>query len=654
MKKINKNVLIALLVVFGVLIGYAVGNIGNLGNSEEKNDFYEAINKEILNEKELDSDEGYWGLFGTETQDIIDDKAEAEVKSILENKENYSQDSDEYKITKLYNSCINKKDDLTTLNNYIKMINNSQNMNRLMDNILKINDELSLGIIIGTSIGKDFKDNSKIMIAINGFAFDGTGAGDYYINPLYSQYAGAFIKYDRELLKIYGYSEEEARDAVKRLFKVYTEIAKESKTIEESAKIENMYNVETLNELKEIYSNINIASFLKKFNKYDTIMLSDVKQAKKVNSLLTDEYLKVWKEYAIIEILRAYGPYAHSDYLKLADEMSAILQGTDVTTDTIEDKAIDLITTYFDSEISQRYVKKHVNKEDIEVFRSIIKDIISEYETKIKDNSWLSKNTKEKALLKLENMKINVGYPSTWEDYSKDYKLNDNLLDNIIQMKKVQTEFAQKLIENHEEFWIMSPMTVNAFYNPQDNSINFPAALLEARFYSKDNTYYQKLGALGAIIGHEISHSFDDNGALFDEKGNLNNWWTENDYKEFEKKQQEVIDYYNEFKMNGMRVNGKLTVGENIADLGGVSVIVSVAKRKGATNEDLKELFKSYANLWASKATDEYTMMQMMTDSHSPDKIRVNAVLSSIEEFYNVFEITKNNGMYKDQKVKVW
>lgn len=269
---------------------------------------------------------------------------------------------------------------------------------------------------------------------------------------------------------------------------------------------------------------------------------------------------------------------------------------------------------------------------------------------------WLSSTTKQKALLKLENMKVNVGYPKNWEDYSKNYKLTNNLLDNVINMNKVMVEYSNNTINNKEDYWLMSVLTVNAYYNPQDNSINFPIALLEYELYNEENSYYKNLGSLGTIIAHEITHAFDNNGALFDEKGNLNNWWTEQDYKEFEKLQEQVINYYNQYKINGKSVNGKQTVSENIADLGAVSCIVDIAKSKGATDEELKEVFEAYANIWASKSTEEYTKLLLIMDTHSPDKVRVNAVLSSIEEFYRLYNIIEDNQMYKseEERIRVW
>lgn len=619
-----------------------------------EDDFYANINNDIIENHELESDKEYWSLLFTETQDNVDDKVKGIVKEIISKKDTYQVGTDEYKVCKLYESTVNQENSIKKLDTYIESIDNSKNINELMNNLAKIDKELSLGIFINSALQNDYKDNTQTIVMVAPFSFDyGNIYSDYYTNPLYSSYVATYIEYDREIFKLYGYSDEEAKESVRKISRFYTEIAKNSKPMEELTEVQSFYNIVTKNELKDIYSNINIDTFLNYSNQYD-ISIVDEKQARSLNSYLTMENLETLKECIKLQILQNYGKYADIEYYNLINELEAKLTGTDITKDTIEDYAVDVIALYFDTEISQEYIKKYANDNSINEFKQIINDIIAEYKIKIRNNDWLSEKTKQKALLKLENMKVNVGYPDKWEDNSQKYDLNDNLLDNIINMNRVNVEFANNSIINKEKYWMMSPLTVNAYYNPQDNSINFPIALLDYELYNESNSYYQNLGSFGSIIAHEITHAFDNNGALFDENGNMNNWWQEEDYKKFEQLQKEVINYYNEYKINGKAVNGKQTVGENIADLGGVSCVIDIAKRKGATKEDLKEMFKSYANIWASKSTEEYTKLLLIMDTHSPDKVRVNAVLSSIDEFYNTFDIQESDGMYKEKRIKVW
>lgn len=619
------------------------------------NDYYNSINENIINNNELESDKEYWSLMFTKTQDTIDDKVSGIVKEIISKKESYDIDSTEYNICKLYESIIDQENDLSILNEYIKNIDNSNNINELMNNIAKINNELSIGIFINPALQDDYKDNAKTIVNIAPFSFDyGNIYSDYYTNPLYSSYIAIYIEYDREIFELYGYSKEKAKESVRKISRFYTEIANSSKSMEELSEVQNCYNIVEETELTEIFDNININVFLNKYGNSYEISIVDKQQAKVLNDLLVESNLDTLKECAKLQLLQNYGPYADIKYYKLMDKLNAELTGTEITKDTIEDYAIDVVATYFDSEITQIYVSKYAKEESIKLFENIIDDIIKQYKIKIQNNSWLSPTTKQKALLKLENIKVNVGYPKNWEDYSKDYKITNNLLNNVINMNKVIVDYSNNSIINKEDFWLMSPLTVNAYYSPQDNSINFPIALLEYELYNEENSYYKNLGSLGTIIAHEITHAFDNNGALFDEKGNLNNWWTEEDYKEFERLQQQVINYYNQYKINGKSVNGKKTVSENIADLGSISCVVDIARSKNAKDEELKEMFEAYANIWASKSTEEYAKLLLIMDTHSPDKVRVNAVLSSVEEFYRVYNILEGDQMYKIERIKVW
>ncbi len=621
-----------------------------------KDDFYANINDDIIANHELESDKGYWSLMFTETQDKIDDKKTDIVKEIVSKKNTYAIGTSEYKICKLYESIINQKNSMQTLEPYIASIDHSNSIDELMNNLAEIDRELSLGIFINSALQNDYKDNTQTIVMIVPFSFDyGNIYSDYYTNPLYSSYVATYIEYDREIFKRYGYSEEEAKESVRKISRFYSDIAKNSKSMEELTQIQSFYNIVTKNELKDIYSNINIDAFLNYGEQYD-ISIVDEKQARSLNSYLTMDHLETLKECIKLQILQNYGRYADIEYYNLMNELEAKLNGTDITKDTVEDYAVDVVSLYFDTEISKEYIKRYANENSINEFEQITNDIIAEYKIKIKNNEWLSEDTKQKALRKLENMQVNVGYPDKWAESAQEYDITDNLLDNIINMNKVSVEYANHAIINKEKYWMMSPLTVNAYYSPQDNSINFPIALLDYALYDANNSYYQNLGSFGSIIAHEITHAFDNNGALFDEKGNMNNWWQEEDYKKFEELQKEVIGYYDEYKIDGKAVNGKQTVGENIADLGGVSCIVDIAVRNGATKEELKEMFKAYANIWASKSTGEYTKLLLIMDVHSPDKVRVNAVLSSIDEFYNTFDIKEDDGMYKEgeERLKVW
>ena len=650
-KQKTKDKVIVSSICIAVLLFVLISNIfSNKENEKLKvgQDYYEYANKNILENKELKDDEAYWSLLATETQDKIDDKILNIVKQAKDENEN---------IAKLYNSVINQKNDLSIIDSYIQKIDNSKNIKEFLNNVLKINNDLSMGLLINYTIESDYKNNEESIVNIYPFIFDfGTMYSDYYTNPIYSNYIGTYIKYDREILKLYGYSEQEAKETVRKISKFYMEIANNSKSMEELNEVSEIYNIQTSEAIEGIYTNINIDKFLNNYNKKLNVSVVDINQAKALNEYLKEENLEVLKEYVKLQILQNYALYANQDYYNLMRKFEAEQMGIEVEEYTIEEYARDIVSSYFDTEISKIYLNENVNETSTKYFKDMVKDIIAQYKVKIQNNEWLSSGTKEKALIKLENMNVNICYPNQWPTYSNKYALSENLLENIINMNKVQVEHALQSTLNNEDYWAMSTLTVNAFYNAQDNSINFPAAILEYDLYNENNSYYKNLGSLGMIIAHEITHAFDNNGALFDEKGNFNNWWSEEDYKKFEELKDDVINYYDNYKINGKSVDGEQTVSENIADLGAVSCIVEIAKQKGAKEKEKKELFEAYANVWASKSTDEYAMLLMSMDNHSPDKIRVNGVLQSIDEFYEVYDIKDKYDMYKtkEERVKVW
>lgn len=657
-KKLNVKNLISTILVILVVISFLITGLGENDNINYGLDYYDAVNKEIIESEELKEDEMYWSLLFTEVQDKIDENVDNIVKDIISKKDTYEDGSVESKMCMLYDSVLNSKEDIEKIDTYINKIDSSNNISLLLSNINNINNELSTSLLFSTGIENDLKDNEKTMLVIAPFMFDfGNIYSDYYTNPLYSSYVSMYIKYDREILKLYGYTEEEAKDTVRNISKFYSKIAEKSKTMEELTDVEKMYNIVGIDKVKDIYSNVNLNMFIDKYSgSYDTICLMDEEQAKLYNELLTNENLDTLKEIAKLQLLQNVAPYADTRYYELMNKMDAEMSGTEVTTDTKEDYAIDVVASYFDSEITQEYIKLYGKTDEIDEFKNIIEDIIKEYKNKINNNTWLSETTKNKALLKLDKMKVNVGYPEKFEDFSKDYKLTNDLFDNVVNMDKVIVEFTEDAVKNKEKYWLMSALDVNAYYNAQENSINFPIALLEYDLCNENSSYYEKLGSFGMIIAHEITHAFDDTGALFDENGNLNNWWTEKDFEEFEKLQKEVIAYYDKYLYENKKVNGTNTVGENIADLGAVSCIIDVAKNKGATDEELKEMLIAFANIWASKSTDEYVSMVINMDTHAPDKVRVNAVLSSIDEFYRLYNIEESDEMYKleEDRIKVW
>jgi putative endopeptidase len=300
----------------------------------------------------------------------------------------------------------------------------------------------------------------------------------------------------------------------------------------------------------------------------------------------------------------------------------------------------------------------------------LVKDLQNAFEDRLKENTWMSDSTKAKALEKLHAMYINVGYPDKWEDMEKfvDIRESENLVENYIRI--VQESRAAMF----RKYWhqpvdktqmACTPQTVNAFYNPLFNSINFPAAILQPPFFDPEADYAANYGAIGVVIGHEMSHGFDDQGCQFDKDGNLKNWWTADDKAKYDERTKVLADWFSEQEvLPGLKINGQKTLGENIGDNGGLKIAYRAFENR-MKQEPLKKaegftpaqrFYLAYARVWASNATPEYTAMIVNSDVHSPNRARVMAALPMIDSWYDAFKIKPNSKMFitKEKRANIW
>lgn len=292
--------------------------------------------------------------------------------------------------------------------------------------------------------------------------------------------------------------------------------------------------------------------------------------------------------------------------------------------------------------------------------QSMVDDFLDVYATRINGLEWMSAGTKKEALAKLDAMTARIGVPDVWpqDRYGIEVKTPEEgglYIDNILAVLQAdrEYEFATKDEPVDGTLWEDPPQTINAFYDLSGNNITLLAGVLNSPFYSGDATEEENLGGIGMIIAHEITHAFDSSGSQYDSNGNLRNWWAQDDAKKFEELGQSVVDYYSAQSVRGMQVDGQLTLGENIADLGAMACVSAVAKQRGL---DLRKVYAAYANLWAEEVRDEYLANQVTTDSHAPGKVRVNAVLSATDDFYDAFGITEQDAMYvaPEDRPRIW
>lgn len=291
----------------------------------------------------------------------------------------------------------------------------------------------------------------------------------------------------------------------------------------------------------------------------------------------------------------------------------------------------------------------------------MIEKMISVYKDRLEKNNWLSDTTRKKAIIKLDKLGVQVGYPDQIPAlYTKYHTVTQEeggtLLSNALAFSKIELKerFGRWNQPVDRTEWEMSADTVNAYYHPFRNVIVFPAAILQAPFYSLEQSSSANYGGIGAVIAHEISHAFDNNGALFDEYGNLNNWWTEEDLAHFQEKAQAMIEEFDGLSFADGTVNGKLTVSENIADAGGLSCALEAAKTEA--DHSLADFFVSWATIWRTKAKKEYQQLLLQIDVHAPAKLRANIQPQNLMEFYETFAITEKDAMYlpPEKRVHIW
>lgn len=622
-------------------------------NNELKDDYYNYINKNTISKHKLKSDEYTWSTFSS-LQDKVDNQSKSILKELLNSKKNPD-------INILYNQLLDidtrNIENISPIKSYLDKIDNSKNIKEYIENAIYIENNLSIDIFTNISVEKDLKDHTKNIIYLSPITMDFGASSDYYVNDDYLSYRALIKQYGIKILKQYGYNAKTARKISLDITEMYKDISSKSYLANDLEDITKYYNIITKEELKKIYTNLDIDYYLKSKNINESIFsIVDINNYKAVNSYLTENNLLLLKEQTKLKILENYAPFLSTNYSNLIYELNNKIQGINKK-ESNEEKASEIVSNYFSYEIDKNYQNKYLNKESYNYLENMTKKIISYYKKDLKSINWLSQNTKEKAILKLEKMKINIGLPSEYQHYSNNYNLSNNnsLIENIIKISKQINNFELSKLDNEIYYPELSQTTVNAYYNPSDNSINFPSSSLE--LFDINDNYYENLGSIGMIIAHEITHAFDSNGSKFNEYGDIFNWWTEKDLENYKKLQKKVINYYNKYEViDGEHINGKRTVNENIADLGAISCISNIAISKKASTKDIKKMYSSLAKMWASTSNREYEKIILLQDTHSPSKYRVNATLSSTDLFYKTYNINFFNKMYisKNKRVKVW
>lgn len=676
MKKIKKLSIVASIVAFMLVVSNGSHNVAMAEESSVTNnsqgvrlndDFYDAVNSDWIKNAKIED-----GKSTASTFDDVENKVTEQIKDIINNllinKDAYKENSDEKKIINIYNNTLNIE---ARNREGIKPV--KENLDEIksigtIDDITKLwKDKRILNSTIKFSVEKDIKDVKTNILYISPIALS-LGDSDEYTNPTENSKKERKLTEDyyNKILMLSGYTQQESQKKVDDMFKFEEMVAPYIKGKKEKSTTKNLideqYNVYTVAELNNLAPNLNLPEIMNYMgiDKANKIILEDPEWLKAFNKLYNQENLPLIKNYIEIVNLLYASNYLSEDFENANKEYASNMLGITGNVSK-EEEAVDNVNSMMGMAIGRLYSEKYVPEKTKKDVESITKDIIAVYKKRIDNLDWMSSQTKKNAIDKLDKLKIKIAYPDSWNDYSKldikSYEEGGSLFQNAMTLRIFERDKMfnkiNKLVDKDEDQF--KPQTVNAFYSATENSIIIPGGIIQGHFYDVNAPKEVNLGGIGVIIGHEISHAFDNTGAQYDSDGNLNNWWTEEDYKEFMQKTQKVANFYSQIEATpGEKLDGNLTVGENIADIGGVSCLLDILGEMN--NANYKAFFESYAVTWRQITTKEYATYALIIDVHSPNKVRVNAVLPQFQKFYDTYGITEKDGMYvkPGDRIGIW
>ena len=455
-----------------------------------------------------------------------------------------------------------------------------------------------------------------------------------------------------------GYSKEEAKKIIDDAIKFDALLAPNVKSAEEAANYSKMYNPQTVAELASATDQLDIAAIIKQLvgEEPEKVIVTEPEYFKALNKILQGNF-ELFKNWALIRVIRENASYLDDEMREINGRYGRALSGSKKPVSQRK-FAFYLARDMFSQVAGDYYGKKYFGPQAKADVHHMVEQMIKVYKGRLTNNQWLSKDTRDKAILKLDKLGIQVGYPDKIPALYDQFKVDEeeSLIANLNQLIVTANKelFSRWNTPVDRMRWEMSAATVNAYYHPFKNIIVFPAAILQAPFYSLKQSSSQNYGGIGAVIAHEISHAFDNNGSLFDEFGNLNNWWTDEDSAHFKQLAQKMIEEFDGIPFAGQKVNGKLTVSENIADAGGLSCALEAAKTEADFNA--QEFFINWATIWRMKATEQYMQLLLSIDVHAPQKLRANIQAENLDDFYTAFDIKPGNEMYRapEDRVHIW
>ena len=626
-----------------------------------KDDFYSFVNGKWISDTIIPSDKSRYGTFNI-LDDINRERLQVLIKDSIE-----SKDTNYKKIGILYNQGLrlekqNYLREFGLIKNILNEIDSHDSSNTLFENITNMDTRFGITMPYCLYISSDYVDSNMNILYLSS---SGLGLSkEYYLidKPEYIEKREQYKEFLKEYCKLFKLNIDG-----NKFYDLEKTLAEKTFSKTDKRNIDKVNNPFTCEEFIRLYPRF---AFIKqaitdtKLTDLSKLNIGNLEYFRLLNDMINNDNLELWKQYFKLKFILGINSLMSEEiYLTYFNFYGKIMNGRKEP-EPLWKRSIQKCQNIMGELIGEIYRKKYFSKESKNKAEELVEFIKGELKISLINLPWMGETTKERGLAKLNNMKVKIGYP---EKLEKDYKTlqidsNKTYLENMLWsnvfLNKYELSYLYKPV--NKEKWSMDSYEVNAYYNPSLNEIVFPAGILQEPFFSFDQSDEKNFGGIGTVIGHEITHGFDDQGSRFDENGNLNDWWSDNDKLKYKDRTKIIEDQYNEFMIEGNNVNGKLTLGENIADIGGVHIafkaLGSYLKKYNKNDNNLKEFFINYANIWKNKTTPEYIKEMILNDPHSPAIFRVNGTLSNIDDFYKLFDINEGDKLFipKVKRGEIW
>jgi predicted metalloendopeptidase len=635
-----------------------------------QDDFFEYLNGKWLKTVEIPSDKSSWGSFMELRENTL-----PQLRGIIENvaAKSGAKGTDEQRIGDFYASFMDEARleqlGVTPLKGELDKIAALKDKSELPALLAHLGN-IGVGVPFDYGIGQDDKDSTKYAPGISQGGL-GMPDRDYYLKADDKKLADTKAKYQQHVEKMLGMAgDQNAAANAKAIVDFETEIAKIQWTKVELRDPIKAYNKVEVADLDKVAPGFDWKTWLNTTGlsgKASYVIVGQPTYLKAFVDVANKTPIDTWKAYLSLHLIESYGSFLSKNFAdERFDFYGRTLSGVKEQEPRWK-RGVGAVERSQGEALGKLYVAQYFPAERKARMEALVKNLLAAYKDSINKLDWMSPATKKEAQAKLAKFTPKIAYPNKWKDYSKLVVSRDDLVGNVMRSRLVEADRSLnklgKPIDRDE--WGMTPQTINAYYNPSMNEIVFPAAILQPPFFDANADDAVNYGGIGAVIGHEISHGFDDQGAQYDGNGNLRDWWTAADHKNFKAKTTALVNQYNAFEpLPGYHVNGELTLGENIADNSGLAIAakaykISLKGKKAPIIDGMtgdQRLYAGWAQVWRSKMREQQQIVQVKTDPHSPGQFRANGTLRNQPGFYEAFSVKQGDKMYlaPNERVIIW